>query len=126
MRDLRLQLQRSLPPDPSMTGDEVPPQARIELLDAAEAKYVSRGGLKLEAALRDCGIGVAGKRCLDVGQSTGGFTDCLLQHGAAQVTAQKKAVYAAGYDGWVLWHPGSKYEIFLPALEKELVSRKTP
>lgn len=67
-------------------GDEVPPQARIELLDAAEAKYVSRGGLKLEGALRDCGIGVAGKRCLDVGQSTGGFTDCLLQHGAAQVT----------------------------------------
>ncbi|MHB1263992.1 MAG: putative glycoside hydrolase [Gemmatimonadaceae bacterium] len=47
-------------------------------------------------------------------------------YGAAQVTAQKKAVYAAGYDGWVLWHPGSKYEIFLPALEKELVSRKTP
>lgn len=67
-------------------GDEVPPQARIELLDAAEAKYVSRGGLKLEGALRDCGIGVEGKRCLDVGQSTGGFTDCLLQHGAAQVT----------------------------------------
>ena len=67
-------------------GDEVPPQAQIELLDAAEAKYVSRGGLKLEGALRDCGIDVAGKHCLDVGQSTGGFTDCLLQHGAAQVT----------------------------------------
>lgn len=67
-------------------GDEVPPQAPIELLDTAEAKYVSRGGLKLEGALRACGISVAGKRCLDVGQSTGGFTDCLLQHGAAQVT----------------------------------------
>lgn len=67
-------------------GDEVPPQAPIELLDTAEAKYVSRGGLKLEGALRACGIDVAGKRCLDVGQSTGGFTDCLLQYGAAQVT----------------------------------------
>lgn len=67
-------------------GDEVPPQAQIELLDTAEAKYVSRGGLKLEGALRACGVSVEGKRCLDVGQSTGGFTDCLLQHGAAQVT----------------------------------------
>jgi hypothetical protein len=47
-------------------------------------------------------------------------------YGAAEVTAQKKAVYDAGWDGWVLWHPGSKYEVFLPALEKELVSRKKP
>lgn len=67
-------------------GDEVPPQAQVELLDTAEARYVSRGGLKLEGALRASGIDVAGRRCLDVGQSTGGFTDCLLQHGAAQVT----------------------------------------
>ena len=67
-------------------GDEVPSQAQIELLDTAEARYVSRGGLKLEGALRASGISVEGKRCLDVGQSTGGFTDCLLQHGAAHVT----------------------------------------
>jgi len=67
-------------------GDELPPQAQIELLDAAEAKYVSRGGLKLEGALRSAGVDVAGKRCLDVGQSTGGFTDCLLRHGAGHVT----------------------------------------
>ena len=66
-------------------GDELPAEAEVELLDTAEARYVSRGGLKLEAALGACGIEVAGKRCLDVGQSTGGFTDCLLQHGAAQV-----------------------------------------
>jgi 23S rRNA (cytidine1920-2'-O)/16S rRNA (cytidine1409-2'-O)-methyltransferase len=66
-------------------GDELPPQAEIELLDAAEARYVSRGGLKLEAALKTSGIAAKGKDCLDVGQSTGGFTDCLLQHGAAQV-----------------------------------------
>ena len=46
-------------------------------------------------------------------------------YGAEQVQLQKQAVYDAGYDGWVLWHPGSKYEIFLPAIEKgELVSRK--
>jgi 23S rRNA (cytidine1920-2'-O)/16S rRNA (cytidine1409-2'-O)-methyltransferase len=67
-------------------GDEVPDAARIELLDTAEARYVSRGGLKLEGALRAAGLDVAGWTCLDVGQSTGGFTDCLLQHGAARVT----------------------------------------
>jgi 23S rRNA (cytidine1920-2'-O)/16S rRNA (cytidine1409-2'-O)-methyltransferase len=50
-------------------------------------KYVSRGGLKLDKALEHWKIDVAGKRCLDVGASTGGFTDCLLQHGAARVTA---------------------------------------
>jgi 23S rRNA (cytidine1920-2'-O)/16S rRNA (cytidine1409-2'-O)-methyltransferase len=67
-------------------GDEVPPQAELELLDSAEARYVSRGGLKLEGALIASGIKVQGKTCLDVGQSTGGFTDCLLRHGAARVT----------------------------------------
>jgi 23S rRNA (cytidine1920-2'-O)/16S rRNA (cytidine1409-2'-O)-methyltransferase len=67
-------------------GDELPPQAEIELMDDAEARYVSRGGLKLEGALAASGITVGGKRCLDVGQSTGGFTDCLLAHGAARVT----------------------------------------
>ena len=67
-------------------GDEMPPDAEIELLDLAEARYVSRGGLKLEGALKASGLGVSGKACLDVGQSTGGFTDCLLQQGAARVT----------------------------------------
>jgi 23S rRNA (cytidine1920-2'-O)/16S rRNA (cytidine1409-2'-O)-methyltransferase len=67
-------------------GDELPPQAEIELLDDAETRYVSRGGLKLEGALAASGIDAKGKRCLDVGQSTGGFTDCLLAHGAAHVT----------------------------------------
>jgi len=66
-------------------GDEVPAQAQIELLDIAEARYVSRGGLKLEGALATTGLRVAGWSCLDVGQSTGGFTDCLLQAGAARV-----------------------------------------
>ena len=66
-------------------GEDLPEAAALELLDAAEARYVSRGGLKLEGALRAGGLEVRGRRCLDVGQSTGGFTDCLLQHGAAQV-----------------------------------------
>ena len=66
-------------------GDDIPSVAEVRLLDGAEAKYISRGGLKLEGALRATGLSVAGLRCLDVGQSTGGFTDCLLQHGAAQV-----------------------------------------
>jgi 23S rRNA (cytidine1920-2'-O)/16S rRNA (cytidine1409-2'-O)-methyltransferase len=67
-------------------GDELPPAARLELLDTAESRYVSRGGLKLEGALRSAGLAVTGWTCLDVGQSTGGFTDCLLQQGAARVT----------------------------------------
>ena len=50
-------------------------------------RYVGRGGLKLEAALGEFHIGVEGKTCIDVGASTGGFTDCLLQHGAARVWA---------------------------------------
>jgi len=65
--------------------DELPAGALLQLLQADEARYVSRGGLKLEGALRHLGLDVRGLHVLDVGQSTGGFTDCLLQHGAAQV-----------------------------------------
>jgi len=50
-------------------------------------RYVSRGGFKLEGALQEFGIAVTGLTCMDVGASTGGFTDCLLQHGAAKVYA---------------------------------------
>jgi 23S rRNA (cytidine1920-2'-O)/16S rRNA (cytidine1409-2'-O)-methyltransferase len=66
-------------------GDEIPMEADVELLDDSEARYVSRGGLKLEGALASSCVDVRGKTCLDVGQSTGGFTDCLLQRGAARV-----------------------------------------
>ena len=66
-------------------GDEVPEAAEVRLLDDSEARYVSRGGLKLEAALKHVGLSVSGFACLDVGQSTGGFTDCLLQAGAKSV-----------------------------------------
>ena len=54
---------------------------------STELRYVGRGGLKLEAALRHFDIDVAGLDCIDIGASTGGFTDCLLQHGAPSVAA---------------------------------------
>lgn len=66
-------------------GQAVDTDASIELL--ARPPYVSRGGIKLAGALRHFGIEVAGKVCLDVGASTGGFTDALLQAGAARVHA---------------------------------------
>ena len=67
-------------------GAAVDASADIRLL-GEDLKYVSRGGLKLEEALTHWQIAVAGKICLDVGTSTGGFTDCLLQRGAARVIA---------------------------------------
>jgi 23S rRNA (cytidine1920-2'-O)/16S rRNA (cytidine1409-2'-O)-methyltransferase len=60
---------------------------RVKGADDPAARYVGRGGLKLEAALREFGVNVADHVCLDVGASTGGFTDCLLQHGARRVVA---------------------------------------
>lgn len=67
-------------------GAQVSGDCAIRLL-GEDLKYVSRGGLKLERALEHWKIDVRGKVCLDVGASTGGFTDCLLQHGAARVIA---------------------------------------
>lgn len=67
-------------------GAGVDPEAAIRLL-GDDLKYVGRGGLKLEAALRDWHIDLTGRTCMDVGASTGGFTDCMLQHGAAEVIA---------------------------------------
>jgi 23S rRNA (cytidine1920-2'-O)/16S rRNA (cytidine1409-2'-O)-methyltransferase len=67
-------------------GTQFTQQSRIEVSSRSE-KYASRGGFKLEGALADFSIDVAGQVCLDVGASTGGFTDCLLQHSAARVYA---------------------------------------
>lgn len=67
-------------------GMQVPAGAQIEIIGNS-GKYASRGGLKLEGALKDFGVVVTGKICLDIGASTGGFTDCLLQHGARVVYA---------------------------------------
>jgi len=66
-------------------GHAVSSDSRIELSE--QPRFASRGGLKLEGALDHFRIQVAGKICLDIGSSTGGFTDCLLQHGAARVYA---------------------------------------
>lgn len=67
-------------------GAQVEAECAIRLL-GEDMKYVGRGGLKLERALEHWMIAVEGKVCLDVGASTGGFTDCLLQHGAVRVIA---------------------------------------
>ena len=70
-------------------SDQFVPDAtiRIKHADDPASRYVGRGGLKLEGALREFQIDVRGLVCLDVGASTGGFTDCLLQNGAAKVFA---------------------------------------
>jgi len=70
---------------PRKAGEDLPDACQIEVTDDAELRFASRGGLKLDAALTRCGLDPAGKNCLDVGQSTGGFTDALLQRGAARV-----------------------------------------
>ncbi len=67
-------------------GVSIPSDSSIRLL-GGDLRYVSRGGLKLEAALAHWHIDLSGRFCLDVGASTGGFTDCMLQHGAARVLA---------------------------------------
>ena len=67
-------------------GASVETASEVRLL-GEDLKYVSRGGLKLEHALKHWRIDVNGKVCLDIGASTGGFTDCLLQHGAARIIA---------------------------------------
>ncbi len=67
-------------------GAQIADNARVDV-SGTSGKYASRGGLKLEGALEDFAIDAKGKICLDIGASTGGFTDCLLQHGARRVYA---------------------------------------
>jgi 23S rRNA (cytidine1920-2'-O)/16S rRNA (cytidine1409-2'-O)-methyltransferase len=67
-------------------GTQIANDAQIEI-SGHSAKYASRAGFKLEGALADFGVSPVGKICLDIGSSTGGFTDCLLQHGARRVYA---------------------------------------
>jgi len=70
---------------PRKAGEDLPEACELEVTDDAELRWVSRAGLKLDAALAQCGIEVAGRHCLDVGQSTGGFSEVLLARGAASV-----------------------------------------
>jgi 23S rRNA (cytidine1920-2'-O)/16S rRNA (cytidine1409-2'-O)-methyltransferase len=80
--DVRLGEERRPAEKPGqMVADDVP----VDVVEAA--RFVSRGGQKLEAALDGFGLDPAGRHCLDAGASTGGFTDCLLQRGAAHVVA---------------------------------------
>jgi 23S rRNA (cytidine1920-2'-O)/16S rRNA (cytidine1409-2'-O)-methyltransferase len=67
-------------------GTPIDSEATVRLL-GDDLKYVSRGGLKLEKALEHWHIDITGRPCLDIGASTGGFTDCMLQHGASSVLA---------------------------------------
>ena len=74
------------------------------------------------ARMRDAKLGIATPE--HVRPWLQAFTLGAPHYGPAEVEAEKQAVYDAGYDGWVLWNPGSKYDQILPALEKSLVSRK--
>lgn len=68
-------------------GAEFPIDVEVEVKESPLRRYVSRGGLKLEAAIKEFGLSIQGKVCLDVGASKGGFTDCLLKNGAEKVYA---------------------------------------
>jgi 23S rRNA (cytidine1920-2'-O)/16S rRNA (cytidine1409-2'-O)-methyltransferase len=70
---------------PKKAGEDLPEGCEIEVTDDAELRWVSRAGLKLDAALSHTGLDVTGWHALDVGQSTGGFTEVLLARGAASV-----------------------------------------
>ena len=76
--------QRVLKPSEAFEMDAL---IRVKGADHPASRYVGRGGLKMEAALHEFKLDVTGLTCLDVGASTGGFTDCLLQHGARRVVA---------------------------------------
>lgn len=69
----------------SRPGERLPEDARLTVEEDPEERYVSRAGLKLEALIEALGLDLAGKGVLDVGQSTGGFTDCALRYGARRV-----------------------------------------
>jgi hypothetical protein len=87
-----------------------PNAAPYEIIHTA----ISRGRVRTEA------MGLKGERVRPWLQA---FTLGAPKYGPAEIEAQKKAVYDSGYEGWVLWHPGSSYDIFIPALEKTLVPR---
>jgi 23S rRNA (cytidine1920-2'-O)/16S rRNA (cytidine1409-2'-O)-methyltransferase len=70
---------------PRKAGEDLPPGCEIEVTDDAELRWVSRGGLKLDGALQVAGLSLRGRVCLDVGQSTGGFSEVMLAAGASAV-----------------------------------------
>ena len=98
-------------------GDTFPEECRIESRGKG-LPYVSRGGLKLEKAMEEFPITLEGKTCMDIGASTGGFTDCMLQKGARKVYAVDVGYGQLAWattPGWSTWSaptpgisPGSK------------------
>ncbi len=97
-------------------GNAYPEDVGIEIL--APERFVSRGGEKLEGAFAAFGLNVEGLSCLDVGASTGGFTDCLLQHGAARVIALD-----VGHDQF---HPRLRADSRVTVIEKFNARNMTP
>jgi hypothetical protein len=91
-------------------GIRLPNAAPYDVIHTA----ISRGRVRNEA------IGLKGERVRPWLQA---FTLGPPKYGAAELEAQKKAVYDSGYEGWVLWNPGSSYDVFVPGLEKTLVPR---
>ena len=106
-------------------GEDVSEHAQLVITDDAELRYVSRGGLKLEGALKTSGIAVAGLHALDIGQSTGGFTDVLLKAGAAHVTGidvgHSQLHAALREDARVTALENQHVREFLPAQSFELI-----
>ena len=98
-------------------GQFVLPASRVEV--RAKLRYVSRGGIKLECGLKHIGIDVTGAVCSDIGTSTGGFTDCLLQHGAARVhsvdTGMGQIDWSLRNDPRVVLHEGFNARHLEPA-----------
>jgi 23S rRNA (cytidine1920-2'-O)/16S rRNA (cytidine1409-2'-O)-methyltransferase len=98
-------------------GAGVAADSELELLE--QLRYASRGGLKLEAALAHWRIEPQGWTCLDIGASTGGFTDCLLQHGAARVHAvdvgPSQMLYRLRQDPRVVLHENTNARYLEPA-----------
>ena len=89
-------------PSQDITEDD-----RVEIT-GEQLRYAGRGGLKLEAALEQFGLDITGAECIDIGSSTGGFTDCMLQHGAAKVYAvdvgrDQLAEFLRSGPGWFRW-----------------------
>ena len=103
-------------PKATRPGQLVPENAELHVV--GERRYVSRGGLKLEHALDSLRIDVAGRSCLDVGASTGGFTDCLLRRGAGRVIALD-----VGY-GQLDW--GLRNDPRVEAIERKNARELTP
>jgi hypothetical protein len=91
-------------------GIQYPNSKPYEVIHTA----ISRGRVRTEA------LGLKGQRVRPWLQA---FSLGPPKYGAAEIEAQKKAVYDSGYESWVLWHPGSSYDVFIPALEKTTVSR---